>query len=91
MSETRKGVTVALYPAGGYEPYQLYAPLPTACRYIPGHAFPRCAFRLKGRETLVITTEPEWRTLPGSANYVVVDKKRFGERITMFRLVRRHG
>ncbi len=64
MSETRKGVTVALYPAGGYEPYQLYAPLPTACRYIPGHAFPRCAFRLKGRETLVITTEPEWRKLP---------------------------
>jgi mannosyltransferase len=89
-AEAHKGTTVALYPAGGYEAYQLYAPLPAACRHLPGHAFPRCNFRAAGRKTLVITTESEWRQLPGSANYVVVDQRRFGERIRAFRLVRRH-
>jgi mannosyltransferase len=80
------GITLALYPTGGVLPYQLYAPLPTQCRHVPGKVEPRCSFRAVGRETLVVTTQPGWRKLPGSGNYVVAEERHFGERIRVLRL-----
>jgi 4-amino-4-deoxy-L-arabinose transferase-like glycosyltransferase len=77
-AEERAGVTVALYPAGSIDAYRLYAPMPAACRTIPGHTVPRCDYRASGHRTLVLTTKPGWRQeLPGSGGYRVVSRRSF--------------
>jgi mannosyltransferase len=89
-AQKRTGGTVALYPTGGFIPYELYAPLPAQCRHLAGHQVPRCNFHAVGPETFVIATEPGWRKLPGTGNYVVAEERRFGERIKVIRLRRAH-
>jgi mannosyltransferase len=87
--QKRTGSTVALYPTGNLIPYELYASLPAQCRHLAGHQVPRCNFHAVGPETLVITTEPGWRKLPRSRNYVVAGERHFGERIKVIRLERK--
>jgi mannosyltransferase len=86
-SEERNGATIALWPDANYLPYQLYAPLPQACRRLRGHHEPRCAFSARGERVLLITTESNWRALPGASDYVVTRRVRFGERIRALHLV----
>jgi mannosyltransferase len=89
MKEDLRGATIALYPDANYIPYQLYAPLPAACRRVPGHHEPRCNFRARGDTTLVVTTRADWRALDGASNYVVTGQRKFGDRIRIIRLTRR--
>jgi uncharacterized membrane protein len=82
------GSPVVLHPEGAYVAYQLYAPLPSACRFIPGHYQPRCDFRATGNETIVVTTEPDLRGLPGAQSYDVAAVRTF-EGVRVVRLVRK--
>jgi hypothetical protein len=81
---------VALYPTGRFIPTSFMHLCRPNAGTLPGTRYPGAISMRLARETFVITTEPGWRKLLGTGNYVVAEERRFGERIKVIRLRRAH-